>query len=485
MIDSFRPYMSVPRLAGYQLELREIGGAVTEGPSVAARLYGPSPAVAQRRLAASFPNFAAFEAQWRVIDPDMTAMMDTIRANLGNYEDVAALPSFTLFPWFFVIPGVILLALLGLARARPPAWRRARWAIVALGAGLVLAPVVFQMFSRAAAGGGMMTAFRSIETRARVVRIQGYFGEIADGQGAVQLQRIGALRRSGLNTSRLGADYPGLQTLDAQWVHILNDMTPMIGAMSGNVVNYQAVAALPPFPLFPWFFVAPGLLVAGLAIAAGPRGSRRARRTVQRSDQFPNRRSHMKNRSISRFGAGLAALAALAITAAPASAAQLKGLFRISTGSYFRMQEPSGGPAKYFSNPYSRNADKTYTLITAGTEGGLQAGSLQGVPNPAFDSKGNARAALIIKPTDFNGINFSLVTLNIAPDIVATAGRLSGQVTGLHAAWNKLLFKQGGKVSGTYNAQTHLYVLNWTSPVVGGPFNGFTGIWHLQGTFSS
>lgn len=45
----------------------------------------------------------------------------------------------------------------------------------------------------------------------------------------------------------------------------------MIGAMSDNVDNYQAVAALPPFPLFPWFFVLPGLLIVGLALAAGPR----------------------------------------------------------------------------------------------------------------------------------------------------------------------------------------------------------------------
>lgn len=46
--------------------------------------------------------------------------------------------------------------------------------------------------------------------------------------------------------------------------------------MSNNVVNYDAVAALPPFALFPWFFVLPGLLIAGLALAAGPRRSRGA-----------------------------------------------------------------------------------------------------------------------------------------------------------------------------------------------------------------
>jgi uncharacterized membrane protein len=41
--------------------------------------------------------------------------------------------------------------------------------------------------------------------------------------------------------------------------------------MSDNVTNYQAVASLPPFPLFPWFFVIPGVLVVGFALAAGTR----------------------------------------------------------------------------------------------------------------------------------------------------------------------------------------------------------------------
>ena len=50
----------------------------------------------------------------------------------------------------------------------------------------------------------------------------------------------------------------------------------MIGAMSDNVANYRAVAALPSFSLFPWFFVLPGLLVVGLTVAAGSHDSRSA-----------------------------------------------------------------------------------------------------------------------------------------------------------------------------------------------------------------
>ena len=53
-------------------------------------------------------------------------------------------------------------------------------------------------------------------------------------------------------------------------------MTPMIGAMSDNVDNYQAISGLPAFGLFPWFFVLPGLIIAALALLPLRRGGRGA-----------------------------------------------------------------------------------------------------------------------------------------------------------------------------------------------------------------
>ena len=79
--------------------------------------------------------------------------------------------------------------------------------------------------------------------------------------------------------------------------------------------------------------------------------------------------------------------------------------------------------------------------------------------------------------------------------IYVNQGKLSGQIEAWSAAWNKLYFNQGSPkpngshpgltlpLSGTYNASTHAFVITWTSQVVGGPFNGFTGHWHLAGTF--
>ena len=236
MIAGFRPYMSVTRLSGYQAEMRQIdAGAREGGTKVVAALFGSPANSGKRRFDAGFPDFVAFENQWSGIYPDMRGMLTTIRDNLGNYEAVAALPNFALFPWFFVAPGAILLGVLGLGLSRSGWWRASRRILVALGLGLVLAPAVFQMFSRAPAGGRMMTAFKTIETRSRVERIQGYFGDMAVGQGAVQLELVPALQRSGLSSAQISSRYPGITTFDDHWAHILNDMTPMIDVYKRQV----------------------------------------------------------------------------------------------------------------------------------------------------------------------------------------------------------------------------------------------------------
>jgi hypothetical protein len=197
----------------------------------------------------------------------------------------------------------------------------------------------------------------------------------------------------------------------------------------------------------------------------------------------------MTNQPLRRLGVSLAVVASFAIAAAPAaasSAKKLKGTFEIATGSYFRMAQPAAAGGGYFSNPYSTDTDKTYTLVSGGQNGGLETGKLQAAPTPGFDAHGNSLANLIITPTSFTGINFGLATVGTAPTISVKNGKLSGQLSGFTAEWNNQTFPQGSStVTGTYNAKTHKYVLTWSSLISGGPFNGFTGDWHLQGKFKA
>jgi hypothetical protein len=274
MMDEFKPYMTAARLDGFQGHIRTIDAAVREADGqAAAQLEGPG-AAAHRRFERRFAGFAQFRADWPPIDADMTNLLDKIQANAGNYRAVASLPSFKLFPWFFVVPGLLVALLALIALLVPRSWPALRWVLVALGIGLLLAPVAFGMFDRAPKGGRMMTAFQTIETRPKVERIQSYFATIAVGQGSLRLEIVPALRRSGLAAEQIARRFPAVVALDRRWVPILNDMTPMIGAMSDNVDNYQAIKSLPPFALFPWFFVVPGLLVASLAFASRPRNGR-------------------------------------------------------------------------------------------------------------------------------------------------------------------------------------------------------------------
>jgi hypothetical protein len=171
------------------------------------------------------------------------------------------------------------------------------------------------------------------------------------------------------------------------------------------------------------------------------------------------------------------------------------------TGTYFRMIEP-GGTDKYFSNPSSRATDQTYTLLRPGTESGLELGKFQPGPNPAFSSSGGALAKEITRPTPFASINFSISTAATdaqsarkvpAPSLDLIGSKITGNLSAWTAEWNKIYFNQGAPkpggtfpgetqpVTGTYDKKTKAFTIIWYSAIIGGPFSGFTGYWHLQG----
>jgi hypothetical protein len=202
---------------------------------------------------------------------------------------------------------------------------------------------------------------------------------------------------------------------------------------------------------------------------------------------------------------------------APAPAATtspLIGLFKFNpgtyansrvSGSYIRLVLAGGSRERgpFFPNPSSKAT--TYTLLNPGTDGGLRTGSFQPAPSPAFNATGDAQAARIIAPQRFAFIQYSAQTSPTDPQSGATVpapqisvspdGRLSGQLQAFSAQWNKQNFNVGSPkpdgsspgltspVSGTYDAATKAYTLEWTSQIVGGAFNNFSASWHFEGTF--
>ena len=199
----------------------------------------------------------------------------------------------------------------------------------------------------------------------------------------------------------------------------------------------------------------------------------------------------------------------------PVAAGQaLKGLFKLDAascasgaakGSYFRMIQPGGGPnGPFIENNTSACGDKTYTDLTPGKDGGLSTMGYQAQPNPPFDASGAGTNDKITTPKEFFGQKFATATnpkdpqtgTDVpAPSIVNDGGKLSGDLRAFAAAYQNQHFNQGAPKpdgstpgltagpTGTYDAATKRFALDWTSTIVGGPFNNFTGKWHFEGVF--
>lgn len=172
------------------------------------------------------------------------------------------------------------------------------------------------------------------------------------------------------------------------------------------------------------------------------------------------------------------------------------------SGSWFRMAEVGGtvdaGP--FIPNADSACVDPTYTLLSPGADGGLVSGDYQPAPDPAFDDAGAALAGAIMEPVPFFGLAFGAATNPTddsgdlpAPLITATGGTLSGDVSALAAYYGGEVFNQGAPKpggsepgpTGTIDAETGDFVLEWSSVISGGAFNDFTGVWHFEGTFAT
>lgn len=225
----------------------------------------------------------------------------------------------------------------------------------------------------------------------------------------------------------------------------------------------------------------------------------------------------------------------------PAAATPLTGLLALEPGSidgsklsgtWFKMVQPGGNPQ---DGPFMPNADSPVpqgvaTLLSPGTDGGLILGDFQGEPVPAFDeSNGYSLAGRVTQPTKFFNIEFGISTNKIDPqtqrELTAPTATIAGDVLSVDlsawaASWNRQEFNQGApkpkpreeaqipgeqrakqvwrfvagrwvgsdsvdgespRATGTYDSKTKKFTLDWTSLIVGGPFNSFTGVWHLEG----
>lgn len=262
MIDDFEPYMTTEQVELFRGYLAIVDAANAESLELQGELVSAG-ALAEDDTA-TLVAITQLNDSWAAVDDDMTDLIDRMENNIDNYEAVAALPSFDLFPWFFVLPGLIIAALstsILLAQRSGGRPTRRLWALLGVGIAVVLAPAVFQMFTRAPMGRDMIDDFRPMMTRERVQNVQGYFITMGAAEGQLRTQAAVLASDAGIDPG----GYPAIAEFSAQWPMIVVDFNPMVATMSDNVDNFEAVDAMPSFDLFPWFFVVPGALVVGLA----------------------------------------------------------------------------------------------------------------------------------------------------------------------------------------------------------------------------
>jgi hypothetical protein len=270
LVAAYEPYMGATRVASYQRDLRQLDAGVREATAKGPKALYPhrDPAAARTAFTRQGPMLASFADRWPDTYKSLRGVIQPIAAHRDGYAAIAALPRFGLFAWAFVIPGAALVLLAALALAWPHTWRGTRWAVAFIALGLLVAPSALRLWERAPRGATLVTAFDRIETRSTVERVQNDFGQVAIAQGALGGELVPALKRHGLNDREIDAHFPAVRTLTTRWIEILNNLTPVIGALSDNVDRFQAVAALPPLTAFPWLFVLPGALLA-LVLVAG------------------------------------------------------------------------------------------------------------------------------------------------------------------------------------------------------------------------
>lgn len=205
-------------------------------------------------------------------------------------------------------------------------------------------------------------------------------------------------------------------------------------------------------------------------------------------------------------------------------AASLTGIMTIDSGLKVGGSYVSGS---YFAMG-ANNPNGTAAMLNAlSNPGGIVLGTYQNfvlspdTPHPYnWDGKGAAAgtgfsgapttASTLLQPFSFfgvttytgtNPISYQSGNSHPAPtadvdmnSCIGNSCTLSVDLSSWEVMWNGSAFEQGPRpvnsgpfvlATGTYDLGTQAYSLTWSSQINGGPFNGVTGYWHLEGTVTA
>lgn len=179
------------------------------------------------------------------------------------------------------------------------------------------------------------------------------------------------------------------------------------------------------------------------------------------------------------------AVGAIQMGHAQAAKKNQAGLYTIEKGSTFTMLGQGTVP------------------ITGGVDGGIYVGTYQNPPVTETHYGHKVGSDQILNPKKFIWEQVPIYVSTVdadpsnkeikypAPKIIQRGKKLQAELSGWTCMWRGNTFNQGSPRSsndkgprGTYDPETKAYTLDWHSKIQEGPFEGFTGVWHLVGHFT-
>jgi len=199
-----------------------------------------------------------------------------------------------------------------------------------------------------------------------------------------------------------------------------------------------------------------------------------------------------------------------------AQADTLNGVLQVATGSYFSMAgnvvnlQP-GTDGGIILGQYQSFAPDPDVPHPQGWQGDINGDGIpDGSAGAGYNNATLTGGLSILQPFNFfgmptymgtNPVSYQSADAHPAPSAdvdmnscVADLCTLTVDLSAFEVFWNGNVFEQGPRpdnsgpfvlAGGTFNLATQGYVLDWTSQIKNGPFNGVIAAWHLEGTLSA